>query len=248
MEQIHSPKPTQVSPGPSNFFKREDIQVNDYFFKPAYLPHRYLSEAHFPVIQRKESESKPEEEGSNTDFSFGKLVGALTGLAGPFVNTGIAYAGLGFPSGLPANLLRHYTIGGGLPYVLTEAEMRECKPHINLFDDINFTNAIAEVKGKTNAKFIASKVPAVAHLGGTLNQFTVRYFGQLSVLPDGKVNFAGYMSFYDKYDFDRHSGASRRSGGGQFRTGFGTMMAGNPFSVTSQTVDIEIKNNSPLMW
>ena len=141
-----------------------------------------------------------------------------------------------FDAPLPKKMLRHYIFGGGTTLNLTEQEMIDCNPYIDLARATTFKNALtgaAKTPGK--AAPISIKVPAIAFTNGTLGNFTVNITGTLTAGSDGSWKVDGMMNFYDIFDFDpKPFGKAGRSTQGEIKTRVGHyFIPGTDYKVTS---------------
>jgi hypothetical protein len=104
---------------------------------------------------------------------------------------------------LPKKLIRHYIYANGRKMKLSEQEMIDCNPHINLLRSKAFI-ALIDQAGKSPGTPVPFELPvkAGALTNGTLGQFTVKTKG--AVVADGKGGWAafGTMTFFDVWDFD----------------------------------------------
>ncbi len=239
-------KPSSVS---QPFFKGVNSNlagnIEAPFFKPVAVSKKISSE----VIQRDSKERyeyRDGDDGTAWDYFLGAVAGGVADLAGSNGAFSVAYFGL--DEGLPRKLLLNYTYGGGNTYKLNKSEMRECIPglQILIYNDPNYKKAKTELLKTQKEVSYDSKFSFTASMPGTLNMFTIFYSAKLSTGPKGEILLNGYMFFYDIYDFDYHAGG--RSEVGQYKTGFGRMIPGNKFAVTSEIVRISSVNNSVLAW
>src|SRR5258708_1733261 len=137
---------------------------------------------------------------------------------------------------LAKKMLRHYVFGGGATLNLTEQEMIDCNPYVNLTPAKKFQDALAEAtKTPGKATPLVIKVPAIALTNGTLGNFTVNITGTLTAASDGSWQVNGTMSFYDIYDFDpKPFATSGRSTQGEIKTRVGHyFIPGKNYEVTS---------------
>jgi hypothetical protein len=112
-------------------------------------------------------------------FAEGELIGKLVeGYYGSYTTTGLASAIL--PAGLPQRLLANYTYLNRKEYVLTRAEMFECKPEFSLLDcKYDKDNPIPKLRQQGGKLATSYEVKGIALLSGTLGQFTINFRGIL---------------------------------------------------------------------
>lgn len=180
-------------------------------------------------------------------YSRGTALGWVAkAFGGPLANAGIASFLL--EDGLPQDLLSHFMSHTGDDFELTKAQMHECDPTFNLFNNAP-TDVIQAVSqyGKTTAKF---KVEADAKKSGTLGSFTINFEGMIYI-KDDIIILQGKMNFVDIYDFEFHSLKSKRTFMGNLKTGYGSTIDGKPFKVKSEEVDIvetNTKGTAKQVW
>ena len=250
-EKLVSSKPASTqnsrvlkSTGFNNLQKKEEP-----FFKPVSVLKTVGTHNSDTFIQRETSERyeyKDENEGSFFDYFMGAVAGGLADIGSPSGAFSVALYGL--DKGLPRILLINYAYGGGDPYKLTKSEMRACVPglKINFSNDPKYKSAKDELLKTQKQVSYTSEISFTASMPGTLNMFTIKYAAYLDIGPNGAVLLNGFMFFYDWYDFDYHAGG--RSEVGQYKTGFGRMIPGKKFLVTSEIVKISGVNNDPVTW
>jgi hypothetical protein len=141
---------------------------------------------------------------------------------------------------LSRKFLDNYMDDTGAPITLTEREMIDVNPIV----DIRRSTAFQAELGALQARATAANAPALkpidvrgwggALTNGTLGNFTIRFQGLLTVQPDGRWMLVGAMSFHDFWDFDpKPFGTSGRSTIGELKTRVGTLIPGRPFEVFS---------------
>lgn len=153
---------------------------------------------------------------------------------------------------LAKKMLRHYVFGGGATLNLSEQEMIDCNPYINLARTKKFQDALTEA-AKTPGKPtpIKIKVPAIALTNGTLGNFSVNVTGTLTAANDGSWQVNGTMNFYDIYDFDPKPFAkSGRSTQGEIKTRVGHyFIPGKDYEVTSvDTKFTQTQADNSVVW
>jgi hypothetical protein len=166
-----------------------------------------------------------------------------------------------FPMQVSKNLVAHYMRGGGKLYTLSKDEMKQCNA---LIDFGNTKRALKFLKmvdtmgreiaadsshpGRTIETDYSFDLVAPCNTSGALGDFTVNAWGKLKVWnpdPDGTNadwSFDGQMWWYDLWDFDNRPASAKgepgRTGKGSFRTWVGSMLAGQPFEIKSETVKV----------
>ncbi|MET0333072.1 MAG: hypothetical protein ABW190_02280 [Rhizobacter sp.] len=158
----------------------------------------------------------------------------------------------GFTHYLPKKFLRHYVWGGGIDLKLTEREMIDCNPWINLSKSKAFV-ALQDTEGQTAGMPVAFELNILAATltNGTLGQFTVRTKGTLIVQADGSWKADGVMSFYDEWDFDpKDFSTGGRSFMGEVKTrGADTFLPGKGFKIYSETVAFsQSQDDATVVW
>ena len=166
----------------------------------------------------------------------------------------VAYEVVGsfFDQPISKKMLRQYIFGKGSTLNLSEREMIDCNPYIDITRSANFrTSLVAATKTPGKDASIDFKLLGFALTNGTLGNFTVHVRGTLRAAPDGSWKVVGKMNFYDKYDFDpKDFETSGRSFQGELKTRFGHyFIPGDPYEVTS--VDTEFSqtpSDKTVVW
>lgn len=151
---------------------------------------------------------------------------------------------------LPKKFLRQYVWARGRTLKLTEQEMIDCNPYIDLSRSKKF-NALLE-KGRLSP---GTRIPlemgviSGALTNGTLGQFTVKLKGGLVVQADGSWQASGKMAFYDEWDFDPKDW---ETGGRSFQGEAKTRVAhytlpGEGFAITSVDTEFQQTNADKLV-
>ena len=150
---------------------------------------------------------------------------------------------------LPKKFLRQYIWEKGRPLALTEREMIDCNPHINVMNCKAFRNILdkATVAGKPVTSAIEIVCPASALTNGTLGQFSVPMRATLTYRDFDDWNLVGKMQFYDEWDFDPKDFTSGgRSLQGELKTRFADYtLPGDGFKITSAEVDFAQSASDP---
>jgi hypothetical protein len=104
---------------------------------------------------------------------------------------------------LPQKFLNNYMDDTGALITLTQQEMIDCNPIVDLHRSTAFTAEVAALqKAGGGTKTIAVSGWGGALTNGTLGNFTIHYQGKLHVDASGTWDFNGAMDFYDYWDFD----------------------------------------------
>ena len=143
----------------------------------------------------------------------------------------------------------------GTPIILTQQEMIDCNPRINIRrDKKTFRKALVALRNKSTAssQAIKGKVAGGAMTNGTLGNFTVKYEGVLEVEVDKSWRFTGKMSFYDFWDFDPKPfySKSRRPTFAEIRVRAAAYgLPGKPFKIHSVDVPFtQLSGHKTITW
>lgn len=153
---------------------------------------------------------------------------------------------------LPKKLLRHYIWGRGAVLTLTEQEMVDCNPYINLPRSKAFRGLLvmaAKQPGKRTP--FELDILSGALTNGTLGQFTVKTKGELVAAADGSWSANGMMSFYDEWDFDpKDFTTGGRTLQGELKTRIGNaLLPGQGFKINSvQTAFSQSQADATVNW
>lgn len=150
---------------------------------------------------------------------------------------------------MPRKFLNNYMDDTGNPITLTLQEMQDINPRVNINHPRSrqFKRELAALQQQMldsagnggeavpQVKYIEVSGPGQAMTNGTLGNFTIKYKGMLTVMPDGNWTFIGTMSFYDIWDFDpKPFGRSGRSTAGELKTRVAsTFLPGQAFKIFS---------------
>ena len=144
-------------------------------------------------------------------------------------------------SPLAINLLNRYMDATGQIYVLSEEEMKETRPFVDLRSDLGRQATALTGEGccQKATVFVLSK----AYEGKTLARFFVTANGDLCRTSKTGWKFTGKMGFVDTFDFDARpfgeGGADARSTSGEIMVRLGSVgLAGAPFLVRSVDVNV----------
>lgn len=120
-------------------------------------------------------------------------------------------AWLGFFSHyLPRKLINNYMDDTGAPITLTQREMVDSNPIVDLRRSPAFLAEVGRLRaagGGTSTINVSGWGGALTN--GTLGNFTINHSGQLTVTAAGDWTFSGVMDFYDFWDFDPKPFGSR---------------------------------------
>jgi hypothetical protein len=147
---------------------------------------------------------------------------------------------------LPRKLLNNYMDDTGKQITLTQQEMIDCNPIIDLHRSQPFLSEVAKLKASGGGtKTIAVSGWGGALTNGTLGNFTINYKGSLTVTPAGTWTFTGKMDFFDIYDFDpkEFGGGSGRPITAEIKVRVANIaIPGRAFRVTSVQVPVTQTN------
>ncbi len=152
---------------------------------------------------------------------------------------------------LPRKLLNNYMDDSGAPITLTQTEMADCNPIVDLRRSQAFLTEVARLRAAGGGtKAITVSGAGLALTNGTLANFTIYYRGDLSVTRSGDWSFVGTMEFYDYWDFDPKPLGSGRSLVGEIKTRVGAAaIPGKPFKVHSVVVPVsQTSADTRAMW
>ena len=106
---------------------------------------------------------------------------------------------------LPRKFLNNYMDDTGDEITLTQQEMIDCNPIVNLtrMRSRALQNAVASLRSTGGGtQPLSGAGYGGARTNGTLGNFTINYSGDLTVSAGGDWSFLGTMNFYDYWDFD----------------------------------------------
>lgn len=160
---------------------------------------------------------------------------------------------------LPRKFLNNYMDDTGNAITLTEQEMKDVNPRVDLRQSEDFRTELAALQKQSAAwgsatgtpipapKYITVSGPGQAMTNGTLGNFTIRYEGLLQASADGTWSFVGTMTFYDFWDFDpKPFGSSGRSTAGELKTRVAaTGLPGSPFHIYSERAVLSQSGGDP---
>jgi hypothetical protein len=150
---------------------------------------------------------------------------------------------------LPRKLLSKYMSDMGGQITLTQQEMIDCNPIVDLRRSRAFLQEVVRLRsvgGGTNT--IAVSGWGGARTNGTLGNFTINYIGQLSVSSTGDWSFTGTMNFYDYWNFDPKSfgSGSGRPISAEIKVRVAAaFIPGHPFHVYSVRVPVSQTSAQP---
>ncbi len=140
---------------------------------------------------------------------------------------------------LPRRFLNNYMDDTGAEITLTEREMADCNPIVDIrrMRNNSFQTELGRLQaaGGGNAS-LSGPGYGGAQTNGTLGNFTINWSGELAVSASGSWRFEGTMNFYDYWDFD-----PRPFGSGSGRPAFAEVrvraaaygLPGRPFHIRS---------------
>jgi hypothetical protein len=159
---------------------------------------------------------------------------------------------------LPRKFLNNYMDDTGTAITLTQQEMVDVNPRVNITTSLGFRRELTDLQAKVKAsaaagtptpaaKYIEVSGPGQAMTNGTLGNFTIRYKGMLTVNSDGTWTFVGTMSFYDIWDFDpKPFGTSGRSTPGEIKVRVAAVgLPGQPFEIFSVDAPLTQTGSDP---
>ena len=207
-------------------------------------------------------ENNPENFVDSDGFSiFNKIRGTLDFYSEKARNAEIALAIrlARLAPGLPQKLLAQYINRKG-NLKLTKAEVLELQPTTSLIPvsgttlngDPKFVKDLKKCPCRFNGTY---ELYSVAGLNGTLGQFTTIATVSVTCTGSGanaRFNAKGTANVKDKWDFDWRlfdflTTGNGRSEFGQLRTMAGSLMTGTSFDITSDDVDVEQTESTPLL-
>ena len=153
---------------------------------------------------------------------------------------------------LPKKFLRQYIWGQGHGLVLSEQEMVDCNPYINVMNCRAFDEALKDAaKIGSSTTSLDVTCPAGAFTNGTLGQFSVKMRGTLEYRGVDDWTYSGKMSFYDEWDFDpKDFSTGGRSVQGEIKTRFAHhTLPGEGFKITSKETDFSQRaGEASVVW
>jgi hypothetical protein len=154
---------------------------------------------------------------------------------------------------LPRRFLNNYMDDTGAEITLTQQEMVDCNPVVNLRRSRDILNEVERLRRAGGGSVsISARGTGGAMTNGTLGNFTINYSGELTVTADGGWQFQGTMSFYDFWDFD-----PKPFGSGSGRPAFAEIrvraahygLPGRPFHIRSEEVPVsQTSRQSGAAW
>jgi hypothetical protein len=141
---------------------------------------------------------------------------------------------------LPRKFLNHYMDDTGTALNLTQQEMIDCNPIVNLRRSPDFLKELAALQeARGGSKWISISGWGGALTNGTLGNFTIYYDGQLTVYAKGNWKFRGEMHFYDYWNFDPKSSGSGRPLPAELKVRIASIaLPGQPFAINSVKVRV----------
>jgi hypothetical protein len=141
---------------------------------------------------------------------------------------------------LPRKFLNHYMDDTGTALNLTQQEMIDCNPIVDLRRSPAFRKELAALQqAGGGSRRISRSGWGGALTNGTLGNFTIYYDGQLTVKATGNWNFQGTMHFYDYWDFDPKGSGSGRPLPAELKVRIAAVaLPGQPFAINSVSVPV----------
>jgi len=149
---------------------------------------------------------------------------------------------------LPRKFLNNYMDDTGDEITLTQQEMIDCNPIVNLarMRSRALQTAVASLRSAGGGtQPLSGAGYGGARTNGTLGNFTINYNGDLTVSAGGDWSFLGTMNFYDFWDFDPKpfSSGSGRPAFAEIRVRAAAYgLPGRPFHIRS--VDTTVSQTS----
>ena len=154
---------------------------------------------------------------------------------------------------LPRKFLNNYMDDTGTPITLTQQEMIDCNPIVDLHRSTAFVAEVASLKkAGGGSKTIKVSGWGGALTNGTLGNFTIHYSGTVNVTGSGDWDFKGQMDFYDYWDFDPKpfGKGSGRPIPAEVKVRVANLaLPGQPFDIKSVSVPVSQKSaDSSATW
>ena len=145
---------------------------------------------------------------------------------------------------LAKDLIENYSFGNGKSYNLSEQDMKDVVPQrmgiqgISVTEYQRFETAINSLKNGESTE-ITWTYESGARQNGTLGNFTLGIWGDITKDKEGNWSFKGAMYFYDFWDFDpKPEGVRNEFAEAKVRFA-DKYLPGKPFHVTSDWVPIK---------
>ncbi len=154
---------------------------------------------------------------------------------------------------LPRKFLNNYMDDTGNPIKLSEKEMRDTNPIVDIRNSDKFKDELKPMLSSgSKSKVIHVSGWGGAMTNGTLGNFQINYDGRLMVSKDRKWRFVGVMDFVDYWDFDPKAfgGNSNRPYLAELKVRVATLaLPGKPFNITSvHTTLKQSSDDSNALW
>lgn len=154
---------------------------------------------------------------------------------------------------IPRMFLNNYMDDTGKLIVLTQQQMQDCNPVVDVRRSPAIMQKVSELRAKGGGTASVNRASGWggAMTNGSLGNFTIYYSGKITVNADGTWSFSGIMVFYDFWDFDpKPFGSSGRSTAGEAKTRVGAyFIPGRPFYILSAAAPVAQTNaQSSAQW
>jgi hypothetical protein len=154
---------------------------------------------------------------------------------------------------LPRKFLNNYMDDTGTPITLTQQEMIDCNPIVDIRRSTSFRSEVSRLQAAGGGSSIISLSGwGGALTNGTLGNFTIHWNGTLTVSPSGTWAFTGTIDFYDYWDFDPKpfGGASGRPVAAEVKVRIANLaLPGRPFHIHSVRVPAgQTNSDSRATW
>lgn len=152
---------------------------------------------------------------------------------------------------MPRMFLNHYMDDTGAPITMTQQQMQDCNPIVDIRRSPAFMQQVARIQaagGGTEA--VRCNGWGGALTNGTLGNFTIHWLGNVEVRRDGSWTFSGTVDFYDFWDFDPKGSGSGRPWPAEVKVRVANaFLPGRPFPIHSVAVPAsQISSNSAATW
>jgi Domain of unknown function (DUF4157) len=152
---------------------------------------------------------------------------------------------------LPRKFLNNYMDDTGTALTLTQQEMQDCNPIVNIRRSTAFMSQVARLQaagGGTEPVNVQGLAGAMTN--GTLGNFTIKWRGSVRVEASGSWAFNGTIEFYDFWDFDPKGSGSNRPLPAELKVRAANMfLPGKPFHIYSvQAPASQASSDSSANW
>jgi hypothetical protein len=152
---------------------------------------------------------------------------------------------------LPRKFLNNYMDDTGTAIILTQQEMQDCNPIVDIRRSPAFMSQVARLQaagGGTEPVDVRGWGGAMTN--GTLGNFTIKWRGSVTVEASGSWAFNGTIEFYDFWDFDPKGSGSNRPLPAEIKVRTANaLLPGQPFHIHSvQAPASQASGNSGANW